>query len=127
MSEREQTRAHEVLDQDFLNAQKARLITLRDELVKVADVVGGEEETVQLEAGGEPRDDADSAESMAIQENDEALFHRNLARLIQVRRALDRMVQGKYGFSEKSDAPIPRARLIAVPEATLTMEEESRG
>lgn len=122
MSDREHL--HDTLDQDFVEAQRARLLLLRDELVKAADVAGGEEEAVQLEAGGEARDDADSAEGMAIQENDEALFHRNLSRLAQVRRALERLDAGTYGFSEKSGVAIPRPRLLAVPEATLSLGEE---
>lgn len=122
MSDREHF--HDTLDQDFLHTQKARLLLLRDELVKAADAAGGEEEAVQLEAGGEARDDADSAEGMAIQENDEALFHRNLSRLAQVRRALERLDAGTYGFSEQSGVAIPRARLLAVPEATLSLGEE---
>lgn len=126
MSKREQAPAHEALDRDFLDAQRARLIKLRDDLVKVADVAGQEEEAVQLEVGGEARDDADGAEGMAIQENDEAIFHRNVGRLAQVVRALERLDKGVYGLSEKSGLPIPRARLIAVPEATLTLDEEDR-
>ncbi|SHM15210.1 TraR/DksA C4-type zinc finger protein [Rhodanobacter sp. OK091] len=126
MNKREQAPTHEALDQDFLDAQRARLIKLRDDLTKVADVAGEEEEAVQFEAGGEARDDADSAEGMAIQENDEAVFHRNVGRLAQVIRALERMDKGVYGLSEKSGSPIPKARLIAVPEATLTLDEEER-
>jgi DnaK suppressor protein len=126
MSELEQESAHGMLDPAFLDAQKARLIALRDELA-AADAAGHEELSVQLEAGDEARDDADSAEGMAIQENDEALFHRNVDRLAQVLKALQLMEQGKYGFSERSGAPIPKARLVAVPEATLTVEEELEG
>jgi DnaK suppressor protein len=126
MSEREQAQKQGQLDEHFLDAQRARLLKLRDELVKVADVAGREEETVQFEAGGEARDDADGAEGMAIQENDEAIFRRNLQRLEQVQRALDRLEQGTYGLSEKSGKPIPRDRLIAIPEATVTLDEENR-
>ena len=31
---------------------------------------------------------------------------------------------GTYGLSERSGKPIPKERLIAVPEATLTLDEE---
>ncbi|WP_445143401.1 TraR/DksA family transcriptional regulator [Dyella sp. Tek66A03] len=126
MSEREQAQKQGQLDEHFLEAQRARLLKLRDELVKVADVAGREEETVQFEAGGEARDDADGAEGMAIQENDEAIFRRNLQRLEKVQRALDRLEQGTYGLSEKSGKSIPRDRLLAIPEATVTLDEENR-
>jgi DnaK suppressor protein len=112
-----------VFDKSFIEDQKKRLIQLRDELVSVADASAAEEETLQYEAGGEAHEDADSAERMAIQENDEAQYHLNLKRLTQVQRALIRIDQGTYGYSEKSGKPIPRARLMEIPETTLTLEE----
>jgi DnaK suppressor protein len=112
-----------VFDKSFIEDQKKRLIQLRNELVDVADASASEEETLQYEAGGEAQEDADSAERMAIQENDEAQYHQNLKRLTQVQRALIRIDQGTYGYSEKSGKPIPRARLMEIPETTLTLEE----
>lgn len=112
-----------VFDKAFIEDQKKRLIQLRDELVDVADASASEEETLQYEAGGEAQEDADSAERMAIQENDEAQYHQNLKRLADVQRALIRIDQGTYGYSEKSGKPIPRARLMEIPETTLTLEE----
>ncbi|RUL66795.1 TraR/DksA family transcriptional regulator [Dyella dinghuensis] len=112
-----------VFDKAFIEDQKKRLIQLRDELVDIADASAAEEETLQYEAGGEAQEDADSAERMAIQENDEAQYHQNLKRLADVQRALIRIDQGTYGYSEKSGKPIPRARLMEIPETTLTLEE----
>jgi DnaK suppressor protein len=112
-----------VFDKSFIDNQKKRLLELREELIKIADLSASEEETLQYEAGGEAHDDADSAERMAIQENDEAQYHLNLKRLTQVQRALLRIDQGTYGYSEKSGKPIPRARLTEIPETTLTLEE----
>ncbi|MGC1295785.1 MAG: hypothetical protein WA869_12175, partial [Alloacidobacterium sp.] len=63
-----------VFDKSFIEDQKKRLIQMRDELVDVADASAAEEETLQYEAGGEAQEDADSAERMAIQENDEAQY-----------------------------------------------------
>jgi DnaK suppressor protein len=114
----------EVLDADFLKVQRSRLIAMRDELVDIADLSGSEEEEVQLEAGGEAHDDADSAERMAIQENDEAQYNRIMQRLAQIRRAIEKIDDGTYGFSDKSGEPIPRTRLVQVPEATLSLREE---
>jgi DnaK suppressor protein len=122
----EQKRPHLILDQAFLDAQRGRLISLVNELVKVADSSASEEETLQYEAGGEAHDDADGAERMAIQENDEAQFHRNLKRLPRIRRAIEKLDEGTYGYSDKSGDPISRPRLVAVPEATLTLSEEEQ-
>jgi DnaK suppressor protein len=114
----------EVFEADFLKVQRNRLIAMRDELVEIADLSGSEEEEVQLEAGGEAHDDADSAERMAIQENDEAQYNRIMQRLAQIRRAIEKIDDGTYGFSDKSGEPIPRTRLVQVPEATLSVREE---
>ena len=122
----EHKRPHLILDQAFLDAQRERLISLGNELVNVADSSASEEETLQHEAGGEARDDADEAERMAIQENDEAQLHRNLKRLPNIRRAIEKLAEGTYGYSDKSGDPISRSRLIAVPEATLTLSEEQQ-
>jgi DnaK suppressor protein len=116
-------RPPQALDKAFIEGQKKRLVDLRSELIKVADLSASEEEVLQYEAGGEAHDDADSAERMAIQENDEAQFNLNLKRLAQVEHALLKIDQGTYGYSEKSGKPIPRARLIEIPETVLTVEE----
>jgi DnaK suppressor protein len=122
----EHKRPHLILDKAFLDAQRERLISLGNELVRVADRSASEEETLQHEAGGEAHDDADGAEQMAIQENDEAQFHRNLKRLPKIRRAIEKLDDGTYGYSDKSGDPISRPRLVAVPEATLTLSEEQQ-
>jgi RNA polymerase-binding transcription factor DksA len=41
-----------------------------------------------------------------------------------VRRALQKIAEHTYGISDASGQPIPRARLEAMPEATLTLTEE---
>lgn len=43
--------------------------------------------------------------------------------LAQIRRALDRIDEGLYGFSEQSGEPIPIERLEAVPYATTLVDE----
>ena len=44
-------------------------------------------------------------------------------RLSAVERALQKIQEGTYGLSEVSGDPIPTARLKAIPEALLTVEE----
>lgn len=112
------------LDAAFITRQKQRLEALRDQLVADAESAATEEQGLQLESVDEVRDSADSAETMAIEENDEAVFHRNPGRLSDIRRALQKIEQGSYGISDISGEPIPRARLEAVPEATATVEEK---
>jgi DnaK suppressor protein len=43
-----------------------------------------------------------------------------------VKRALQKIEEGTYGLSDLSGAPIPAARLQAIPEALLTVEEEAQ-
>lgn len=43
--------------------------------------------------------------------------------LAQIRRALDRIDEGTYGYSEQSGEPIPIERLEAVPSATTLVDE----
>jgi DnaK suppressor protein len=112
------------LDEAFLKVQRDRLVAMRDDLIQVADLAGGEEEEIQLEAGGEAHDDADSAERMAIQENDEAQYNRIVKRLAQIRRAIEKIDDGTYGLSDQSGEAIPRSRLVQVPETTLSLREE---
>lgn len=112
------------LDAAFITQQKQRLEALRKELIADAEGAAVEEQGLQLESVDEVRDSADSAETMAIEENDEAVFKRNPQRLSDIRRALQKIEQGSYGISDISGEPIPRARLEAVPEATSTMEEK---
>lgn len=45
------------------------------------------------------------------------------AALAQIRRALDRIDEGTYGYSERSGEPIPIERLEAVPYATTLVHE----
>jgi DnaK suppressor protein len=111
-------------DSHFLKVQRNRLVALHDELIQVADLAGGEEKEIQLAAGGEAHDEADSAEDMAIQENNEAQYYRVVRRLAQIRRAIEKIDNGTYGFSDKSGDPIPRSRLLQIPEATLSLSEE---
>ena len=39
------------------------------------------------------------------------------------RDALQKIAEGTYGISDRSGAPIPKARLVATPEAVVTVEE----
>jgi DnaK suppressor protein len=112
------------LDPAFVAKQRARLNALRDQLVNTGDAAANEERVLQDAAGGEAHDDGDDAERFAIQENDEAVLYRNEQRVITIERALQKIEEGTYGFSDESDEPIPLARLEAVPESIYTVEEE---
>lgn len=46
--------------------------------------------------------------------------------LAQIRKALDRIEEGTYGYSEQSGEPIPIERLETVPYATTLVHESTR-
>ena len=52
------------------------------------------------------------------------LVARDVARLEQVNRALEKIKEGTYGLSDISGQPIPRERLQAIPETIFTLAEE---
>ncbi|TCV97664.1 TraR/DksA family transcriptional regulator [Luteibacter rhizovicinus] len=112
------------LSASFVEAQRLRLIALRAQLMGTGDAAGAEERLLQDTAGGEAGESEDDAEKMAIQENDEAVFHQSVKRLDDVRRALEKIDEGTYGLSDDSGDPISKARLEAVPEAIYTVDEE---
>jgi DnaK suppressor protein len=111
------------LDAEFIARQKARLTTLRAQLVSVGNAVGRDEQTWQGAAGGEPQDEGDDGQRFAQQENDEAVLSHSEGRVAAIDRALEKIQEGTYGFSDESDEPIPRARLEAVPESIYTIDE----
>lgn len=66
----------------------------------------GDESSVEFERETELDENADDRKTLA-----------------QIRRALDRIDDGLYGFSEQSGEPIPIERLEAVPYATTLVDE----
>jgi hypothetical protein len=61
---------------------------------------------------------------MAQSEVDEGIDAVEEQRLRAIDRALAKIDEGTYGLSDVSGDPIPRARLEAMPEAVLTVQEE---
>ena len=96
------------------------------------EVLGGEENTIargradEQEHGEEAEEFEDEAQGMAQDEVNQALRNANDRRIQNIQRALQKIADGTYGFSDASGDPIPKARLEAVPEAIFTVEEESR-
>jgi DnaK suppressor protein len=57
-------------------------------------------------------------------EMDGNLVSRDLDRLARIERALNKLDEGTYGYSDVSGQPIPDQRLEAVPDATNTVQEQ---
>ncbi len=111
------------LDAGFIEKQREVLIRLRQSLLAVAKAAEAEEADIKAESGG-PREYEDDAQMLATLEVDANLVVRDMERLAHVDRALRKIEEGTYGFSDVSGDPIPRERLEAVPEAIFTVDEE---
>ena len=119
--------ANGALDQEFIDAQKQRLIDLREELGGVRD--GLDEDEKELEGQGNDfteTDSGDMSQSIFDREMDASVGEQIERRLREVERALQKIEEGTYGFSDDSGEPIPRGRLEAVPEAIRTVEAQQR-
>jgi DnaK suppressor protein len=111
------------LDAAFIEKQRQVLMKLRAGLSSAVRDEEAEEAAVKEENAG-PREYEDDAQKLATLELDGALRVRDLERLGRVDRALKKIEEGTYGFSDMSGLPIPRERLEVVPESTYTLAEE---
>ena len=69
---------------------------------------------------------ADGASELAETGVDDAVAEGLREELASIERAEQRLADGTYGLSVESGAPIPDARLEAVPWVERTVEEQSR-
>ena len=113
------------LDPVFLGKQRQYLLKLREELISTARADEDDEREVRRESNGGPREYEDDAQKLALLEVDGNRVVRSLARLARVDRALIKIKEGTYGFSDVTGRPIPRERLKASPEAICTLDEEN--
>jgi len=119
--------ANDVLDQEFLDNQKQRLIDLREELGGVRDGLGEDER--ELEGQGDDfteTDSGDMSQSIFDREMDASVGGQIERRLREVERALQKIEEGTYGVCDDTGESIPKGRLEAVPEAIRTVEAQQR-
>jgi DnaK suppressor protein len=108
-------------DPTFLKQQRRRLIAMRDELLSRDAAKPALDRTTRPEGAEEIEDDA---QKLAQSEVDDTVHGVEVQRLRAIERALAKIDEGTYGLSDLSGDPIPRARLEAIPEAVLTIQEE---
>jgi DnaK suppressor protein len=113
------------LDNAFIQKQRHQLTKLRDELLRTTRAGETEETELHSQSLGEARESEDDAQKLAMLEVDGAVVRRSLQRLARIERALQKIEDGTYGFSDTSGKPIPRERLEAMPEAIHTVSELS--
>ena len=112
------------LSPEFIERQRKRLETLRDQHLATRTEENTQERTMQEERGAEAQEFEEQAQDMAQNEVQQALQDADQQRLSRIGRALQKVAEGTYGLSDLSGDPIPQARLDSVPEAIFTIEEE---
>jgi DnaK suppressor protein len=108
-------------DPAFLEQQRKRLAAMRDQLLSTDAARTARHRAPKTDEAKEIEDDA---QDMAQSEVDESIGSVEEQRLRVIERALAKIDEGTYGLSDLSGNPIPKARLEAMPEAVLTVQEE---
>ena len=108
-------------DPAFLKQQRKRLTAMRDQLRTTGTARNTSE---RVPRAGEAKEIEDDAQDLAQGEVDGTIDAVEEQRLRAIERALAKIEEGTYGLSDLSGDPIPKARLEAMPEAALTIQEE---
>lgn len=116
--------ADQGLSEAFIETQRQRLLAMQRE------VPGGEEGTIaaersaQEESGSEAQELEDDAQKMEQDVANQALRNVNDERIADIQRALEKIAEGTYGYSDESGDAIPIERLKVLPEAIRTVQEQ---
>jgi DnaK suppressor protein len=108
------------LTAEQLRVLEERLQTQRSQLMARQ----GSEQAVGLSGEPAPSEPLEAAEQTRVQEDALLASDRDRLLLAEVEHALRKIADGAYGVSETSGQPIGFRRLLAVPWARLTVEEE---
>jgi DnaK suppressor protein len=111
-------------DSAYLERKRGQLMRLRDELRKSTSAAEAEESDVKNESSPQAREYEDDAQKLDMLEKEGNLVSRGIERLARVERALGKIDEGTYGFSDISGQPIPDARLEVMPDAINTVTEQ---
>jgi DnaK suppressor protein len=111
------------LDASFVQKQRDRLTRLRQELISATQSEQSEESGINAASAAQAHESEDDAQRLALLEVDAAAEVRNQQRLALIERALQKIADGTYGFSDLGGESIPRDRLEALPESIYTLAE----
>ncbi len=116
--------AEQSLSPQFIEQQRHRLEALRRQVLGGELEVNARRRDFTEEHGDEAEEFEDQAQDSAIEEVRQAQHDVDERRVQDILRALEKIDDGTYGYSDLSGDPIPKARLEAAPESVLTVEEE---
>jgi DnaK suppressor protein len=111
-------------DTVYLEAKRQQLLELRTQLQRVSNAAEAEETFIRTQAPHEAREYEDDAEELDLLERQGLLVNRSVERLARVERALAKIGNGTYGYSDESGERIPEERLESMPEAINTLREQ---
>jgi DnaK suppressor protein len=114
------------LEEDFINSQKARLQQTKDELKRMIGGLEEDEEERTEDEQDSQFDSGDMSHQIFTREMDATVGERAEKRLQEVNRALEKIEEGSYGICDDTGEEIPKGRLEAMPEATVTVEAQER-
>lgn len=114
------------LDQEFVEKQRNRLLERKAELERMRTGMREDEQDRSQEEQDTQFDSGDQSQYMFTREMDATLAQQFEVELKDVNRALEKIEEGTYGFSEDTGEPIPKGRLEAIPEALYTIEGQER-
>jgi DnaK suppressor protein len=111
-------------DAAYLERKRRQLTRLRDELRKSTNAAEAEENDVKNDSSRQAREYEDDAQKLDMLEKEGNLVGRGIERLARVERALGKIDDGTYGFSDISGKRIPDERLEVMPDAINTVSEQ---
>jgi DnaK suppressor protein len=112
------------VDPAFVEQKRRQLMRLRDELMKTTSAAEGEEGAIENASNLQAREYEDDAQKLDMLEKEGNLVSRDVERLARVERALAKIGEGTYGFSDISGQRIPNDRLDVMPDAINTVAEQ---
>ncbi|MBA3398999.1 MAG: hypothetical protein H0U01_03465 [Acidimicrobiia bacterium] len=109
---------------DSLQAERVRLLGQADRLEMEAKslIEEGEMGDVQFD------DESGEGDTMVVERDHDLVISAEARQTVEeIEEALERIKKGSYGYSLVSGAPLPKARLEAIPWATVLVEEKVGG
>lgn len=112
------------LDAAYLERKRHQLTKLRDELRATTTAAEADESVINSGSALQAHEYEDDAQKLDMLEKEGNLVNRDIDRLARVERALKKIEEGTYGYSDVSGQRIPDDRLEAMPDATTTLAEQ---
>jgi DnaK suppressor protein len=111
-------------DSAYLERKRQQLTKLRDDLRKATATAQAEEANINRESNLQAREFEDDAQKLDSLEKEANLELHDAGRLVRIERALRKIDEGTYGFSDVSGERIPDQRLNVMPDAINTVAEQ---